>query len=259
MIADMHNHTTLCNHATGSMREFVLRAIENDTKYFGFSDHAPMNFDEEYRMNFDKMEIYEKMVKDIKEEFKERINILLGYEVDYLENFVDDRVLKRDVDYLIGSVHFINSWGFDNPEYIGEYKNRDIDKIWEDYFYAIECMAKSKMFNIVGHLDLMKIFKFLPKKDIRILAKEAIKEIKKTDMVVELSGAGLRKPIGEIYPSKLLLELIRENDIKITFSSDAHKPEDVGFGSEEIVKIAKEFGYSEIAIFKQKERVMIKF
>lgn len=259
MIVDMHNHTTLCNHANGSMEEFILKAIKNGTKYFGFADHAPMNFDKKYRMSFEQMHMYEKMVNDVKNEFEDKIDILLGYEVDFLDNFIDERVIKSDVDYLIGSVHFINSWGFDNPEFIGEYKNKDIDKIWEDYFDAIKNMAKSGLFNVVGHLDLLKIFRFLPKKDIRVLAKNAIKEIKKSDMVVELNSAGLRKPIEEIYPSKELLELIKDNDIKITFSSDAHKPEDVGFGSEKIIKLAREFEYNEVAVFKKKERIMIKF
>lgn len=259
MIVDMHNHTTLCKHAIGSVEEYVLKAIENKTKYYGFADHAPMNLDKEYRMSYSEMESYEKMILNAKEKYKDKIEILLGYEVDFIDKFIDGKVLKRDVDYLIGSVHFLNSWGFDNPEFIGEYQNRDIDKIWEDYFYAIKEMAKSGLFNIVGHLDLLKVFKFLPKKDIRILAKDAIKEIKKSDMVVELNSAGLRKPIGEIYPSSNLLELISESDIKITFSSDAHEPEQVGFGSEKVTKLAKKFGYNEVAIFKKKEKIMVKF
>ena len=79
-----------------------------------------------------------------------------------------DEILNANVDYLIGSVHFLQNknemWGFDNPEFIGVYKSVDIDKIWEDYFDAIEAMAKTNYFQIVGHLDLIKVFKFLPKK-----------------------------------------------------------------------------------------------
>jgi histidinol-phosphatase (PHP family) len=258
MIVDMHNHTTLCKHASGSVEEFVLKAIKNGTKYFGFSDHAPMNFDENYRMSFGEVKFYEKTILHAKSKFQENIEILLGYEVDFLDNLVDETMINRKVDYFIGSVHFLNSWGFDNPEFIGEYKNKDIDKIWEEYFEAIEKMAKSGLFDIVGHIDLMKVFKFLPKKDIRILAKNAIKQIKKANMTIELNSAGLRKPIGEIYPSQEILELIKDHDITITFGSDAHKPEDVGFGSEKVLEIAKKFEFDEVAIFKQRERIMIK-
>ncbi len=259
MVVDLHNHTKLCNHAEGEIFEYIERAIEVKTKYFGFSDHAPMEFDKEYRMSFDQMEIYENMILKAKKEYESKIKILLGYEVDYIKGYIDDRVLNAKVDYLIGSVHFINKWGFDNPEFIGYYQNKDIDKIWQEYFDAIEQMAKSNLFHIVGHLDLIKIFKFLPKKDIRIIAKNALKAIKKANMVVELNTAGYRKPIAEAYPSPLLMEQISEFNIPITFSSDAHKPQQVGFKSEEVETLAREFGYNKCAIFRQKEYELIKF
>ncbi len=164
MNVDLHNHTSLCNHATGSIEEYVLKAIKEKIKYFGFADHAPMKFDKKYRMSFDDMPIYEKDVLYMKEKYQKEIDILLAYEVDYLDGYIDERVLNRDVDYLIGSVHFIDKWGFDNPEFIGQYKNKDIDKIWEEYFEAIGDMAKTNLFNIVGHIDLIKVFNFLPKK-----------------------------------------------------------------------------------------------
>ena len=73
MTADLHNHTTLCNHATGTMREYVQKAIENKTKYFGFADHAPMEFDKQYRMSFSQMPQYENSVKELKNEYKNQI------------------------------------------------------------------------------------------------------------------------------------------------------------------------------------------
>jgi len=85
-----------------------------------------MNFDQKYRLTFDQMNIYEKNVLDAKEKYKDQIEILLGYEVDYLKNYMDKRVLNANVDYLIGSVHFIDEWGFDNPEFIGNYENQNI-------------------------------------------------------------------------------------------------------------------------------------
>lgn len=164
MIVDLHNHTKLCNHAEGEVSEYIQKAIECNIKYFGFSEHAPMNFDEKYRMSFEQMQEYETTILEAKERYKESIEILLGYEVDYLKGYMDERVLKADVDFLIGSVHFIDEWGFDNPEFIGNYKEQDIDEIWQKYFDAIEEMASSRLFDIVGHLDLIKIFKFCQKK-----------------------------------------------------------------------------------------------
>ncbi len=259
MIVDLHNHTTLCNHAKGDSEEYVKKAIQNGTKYFGFSDHAPMDYDQKHRMQFSQMSNYENSILKLKEKYKNDIDILLAYEVDFLENFMDDKVLKSDVDYLIGSVHFINKWGFDNPEFIGDYEHKDIDKIWQEYFYAIESMAKSGLFDIVGHLDLIKVFNFLPKKDVRLIAKDALKAIKKANLVIELNMSGYRKPVKEAYPSNPLMEVISDLDIPITFSSDAHKPEQVGLFSKQITSLASSFGYNKCAIFKNRDREMINF
>jgi len=259
MIVDLHNHTPLCNHATGTLDEYIQSAIAADTKYFGICDHAPMNFDPKYRMKFEEMTQYEANVKAAKSHYKEKIEILLGYEVDYLPGFMDERVLKANVDYLIGSVHFIEGWGFDNPEFIGKWEEQDIDEIWQKYFDTIEAMANSKLFEIVGHLDLIKVFKFMPKKNILTMAHKALLAIKNAGMVLELNVAGYRKDVAEAYPSKELLTEAYKLGIGITFSSDAHKPEQVALYSDKIVELAKSVGYTECAYFKERKIFFINF
>jgi histidinol-phosphatase (PHP family) len=257
MIADLHNHTTLCNHAEGSIDDYIQKAIEQGIKYFGFSDHAPMDFDPKYRMSFKQMKEYEQSVLDAKKRYKDKINILLGYEVDYLKNHIDKRVLEADVDYLIGSVHFIDGWGFDNPEFIGRYEHEDIDEIWQKYFHAIKEMAQSGLFDIVGHLDLIKVFKFMPKKTISSIVKDTLLAIKEADMVLEINMAGLRKPIGEPYPSIELLQEAFKLEIPVTFGSDAHKPQQVGLYANEITTIAKHIGYKQCVIFSNRKKIFI--
>jgi histidinol-phosphatase (PHP family) len=259
MKVDLHNHTILCNHAVGTMDEYLQKAINSGTQYFGFSDHAPMDFDPKYRMGFEQMAKYEADVLALKEKYKEKINVLLGYEVDYLEGHMDKRLFDVKVDYLIGSVHFIGDWGFDNPEFIGKYEHEDIDEIWQKYFNAIEEMAKSRLFDIVGHLDLIKVFKFMPNKDIKLIAKNALVAIKEADMVLEINGSGFRKPIAESYPSISLLEEAFKLNIPITFGSDAHAPEQVSMFAKEMVQIARDIGYTECAIFKNRKREFITF
>ena len=259
MIVDLHNHTVLSNHAKGTVDEYILQAIKKGIKIFGFSEHAPMDFDSKYRISFEQMDYYENMIMDAKRRYKKDIDIRLGYEVDYLEGYMDKRVLDANVDYLIGSVHFIDKWGFDNPEFIGRYEDENIDEIWQKYFNAVEKMAKSKLFDIVGHVDLIKIFKFMPKKDILDIAKNALLEIKKADMTIEINMAGYRKPIAEAYPSKEILQEAFKLDIPITFGSDAHAKEQVGMFAKEVVELAKSVGYTECATFKNRKREMIKF
>jgi len=259
MRVDLHNHTVLCNHATGTVAEYVEAAIGCKTEYFGFSDHAPMHYDPKYRMGFDQMNLYESWVKEAQEKYGSKITILLGYEVDFLPGYMDDAVLNRACDYLIGSVHFIDDWGFDNPEFIGRYEGLNIDDIYRRYFSLIEAMALSGKFDIVGHIDLLKVFKFLPTQDIRLLAQGALNAIKKANMSVEINVAGYRKPIGEAYPSPLLMEQIAEMGIPITFGSDAHCIEQVGLYNEEAESLARSVGYDKCALYRGRDREMIKF
>lgn len=259
MKVDLHNHTPLCNHAEGTMDEYIHAALNKNIQIFGFSDHAPMDFDPKYRMSFNDMKKYEQDIQDAKKKYADKLTILLGYEVDYLEGHMDKRVLHADVDYLIGSVHFIDEWGFDNPEFIGRYENEDINEIWQKYFNAVQAMAETRLFDIVGHLDLIKVFKFMPNKDIKEIAKNALLAIKNADMVLEINAAGYRKPIAEAYPSKELLEEAFKLDIPITFSSDAHKPEQVGMFDKEVTDLAKEVGYTQCAYFINRERKFLKF
>ena len=259
MIIDLHNHTKLCNHAKGDEEEYIQRAIALGSAFFGFSDHAPMDFDPKYRMQFSQMSLYENKILQLQQKYKDKIEILLGYEVDYLKNHIDQRVLDAKVDYLIGSVHFLNKWGFDNPEFIKEYELKNIDEIWEQYFATITEMVKSNLFNIVGHLDLIKIFKFMPTKNVVDIAKDTLLAIKNSNMVLEINTAGYRKPIGEPYPSYELIKEAYKLGIPITFGSDAHEPTQVGLFSDEIVKMAKDIGYKECAYFKQKNINFVSF
>lgn len=257
MTVDLHNHTKLCNHAEGEIFEYIEKAIECGTKYFGFSDHAPMDFDPKYRMGFEQMQSYENDVIKAKETYKDKIEVLLGYEVDYLKGHMDERILNADVDYLIGSVHFIDGWGFDNPEFIGKYENEDIDEIWQKYFDAIEEMAKSRLFDIAAHLDLIKVFKFMPTRDINEIAKKALLAIKEADMSLEISVAGLRKPVCEAYPSLSLLKEAKKLNIPITFGSDAHKPEQVGLFTAQAIEMAKNAGYTECVIYRKRKKEFV--
>jgi len=259
MKVDLHNHTVLCNHAEGELSAYIQAAIDKGIDKYGVSDHAPMDFDPKYRMSFEQMGEYETMVKTVQKKYQDQIDVLFAYEVDYLPGHMDERVLNADVDYLIGSAHFIDKWGFDNPEFIGKYEGADIDTIWKEYFALIKDMAETGYFDIVGHLDLIKVFKYMPKADVTQIAEEALQAIKKADMVLELNVAGYRKPCNEPYPSKSLLKRAFELEIPITFSSDAHHPDQVGLFRCAVELMAKEVGYTQCAYFKKRQRYMVDF
>lgn len=256
---DLHNHTPLCNHATGTPEEYLREAIKHGISIYGFADHAPMSFDPTYRMDFDAMHSYEKELRALKEKYREQITLLIGYEVDYLDGYMDERVLKAKVDYLIGSVHFLDNWGFDNPEFLKEWERRDVDDVYTEYFNKIEQMAQSRFFDIVGHFDLIKVFGHRPHKKIDLFVQNALEAIKQNDMSIEINSAGFRKPVKEPYPSPTLLGLIKEAGIDITFGSDAHSPQQVGFMLKESYTLAKKLGFKEYVYYvdRQKKRVQL--
>jgi histidinol-phosphatase (PHP family) len=249
---DLHNHTTLCNHASGTMEEYILQAIKQKIDVFGFSCHAPMNFDTKYRMSLADMDFYEGEIERLKDKYSKQIKILFAYEVDFLPPYIEPKILSKQVDYFIGSVHFINKWGFDNPEFIGGYDDKDIDLIWAEYFDAIATMAQSRLFDIVGHLDLIKVFKYLPTKSIKDIAYDALKEIQKSKMAIEINPSGLRKPIEEIYPSVELLQIAYDLNIPITFGSDAHKIEHIGSYYSDSVALAQKIGYTKAQYYERR-------
>lgn len=259
MKIDLHNHTALCNHAEGSISEYVEAAICAGIDVFGFSDHAPMDFDPKYRMKFDEMLLYRAMVMEAKATYAQKIEVLLGYEVDYLPGHMDPRVLDAEVDYLIGSVHFIDEWGFDNPEFIGQYEHKEIDVIWQRYFEQVAAMAGSGLFDIAGHLDLIKVFKFMPKGDIAAIASKALDAMADMKMVLEINVAGYRKPVTEAYPSMQLLCAAHARNIPITFGSDAHAPTQVGLFRAQAEALAREAGYSECVYFRNRTPRIVSF
>lgn len=99
----------------------------------------------------------------------------------------------------------------------------------------------------------------MPNKNILDIAKHALHAIKDSDMVLEINMAGYRKPVKEAYPSRALLEVAFKLDIPITFSSDAHAPEQVSLYAKEIVQLAREVGYTQCATFKNRQRILLDF
>ncbi|MGP1451075.1 MAG: histidinol-phosphatase [Wolinella sp.] len=254
---DLHNHTTRCNHAIGSMESYIDVAIACGLDGFGFACHAPMEFDKEYRMSLDELDDYRDDVLALRAKYANRCEILLGLEVDYLPGYIEDAVLSFPVDYLIGSVHFLGEWGFDNPAFIAEYAKRDMEQTWRAYLHAITEMAESELFDIVGHFDLLKVFGNHPCKNLHAEICHALEAVKRANMALEINAAGLRKQVCEAYPSSEILYFAHELEIPITFSSDAHAPEQVGFARAEIESLARDAGYDKYVIFREKKMVEI--
>ena len=257
MRVDLHNHTIYCNHASGSMEEYIQRAMALGIDIFGFSCHAPMDFDTKYRMSKSMLPTYLSKIEDLSTKYSDKITILSALEVDFIlgrEDLLLGSVLDSNVDYLIGSVHFLGEWGFDNPEFVGEWSRRGVEATWALYLDSVQKMAETKLFNIMGHFDLPKLFGSKIPKNMLQKVTDTLEILHKNDLVIEINAAGLRKKINEQYPSLEILKIAKEIGIDITFSSDAHAIEQVGSSYETCLKIAKSVGYTKAVYFTKKEK-----
>lgn len=258
MKLDLHNHTARCKHAEGTMESYIVRAIECGIELYGFADHAPMFWDDAYRMRPDEMDDYEAEFAALKERFDGQIKLLLGYEMDYLPGKMDERVLGRNVDFRIGSVHFLGTWAFDNPALLGDFGKHDLDESWNAYFAAMRDMAASKQFDIAGHFDLIKLFGHYAHKGVDHAVREALEAIKQTGMAIEINTSGWRRTVGEQYPSRAILEAACELQIPLTFGSDAHALSHVGANLDRAYELARAIGYKNAAYFERRELHLVK-
>jgi histidinol-phosphatase (PHP family) len=167
-------------------------------------------------------------------------------------------VLKdMPLDYVLGSVHYIDGWGFDNPDYISQYDSMDIEKLYRRYFQLLKQAALSGIFDILAHPDLIKKFGYFPARDMTQVYEDTVQAIHASNVCIEVNTAGLRVPAREIYPTEEFLQLCCRYGVPVTLGSDAHKPEQVGWGFAEAVKLLKKVGYRETVLFTERQRKFI--
>lgn len=263
MIVDYHTHTSLCKHATGDLEEYVQQAVKVGLDEIGCSEHIPMpdRFDEIHRMDLDQYySDYAPRVTSLREEFRGVIEIKRGIEADFFpgtEKWVGDFIGENDFDFVIGSVHFIGEWGFDNAVFVHRYEERDINATYRAYFKAVQQSARSGLFDIIAHCDLVKKFGHRPTEDLQDIMKETMKAIRDHDLCIEINTSGLRKPVKEVYPSETILAMAKELGIPLTLGSDAHHPEDVGKDFDAASHLVNVYGAGRIAVFTKRQRSMV--
>lgn len=196
---------------------------------------------------------------------RERTDLKLGIEADFVPGR-EDRLASfleaRDWDYVVGSIHFlrdeaIDLRGLEGWEHTDIWRSNDPDKVWTRYFETLGEAARTGMFDVLAHPDLVKVWgKGAPRPDgdLRRFYERAMDGVAESDVAIEVSTAGLRKPVGEIYPDAAFLELCLEAGRPVALSSDAHLPEQLGHEYERAVDWLRGLGVNEIAVFERRER-----
>ncbi len=255
---DYHTHTPLCRHAEGWPTEYARVAVEKGLAEIGFADHSPMAepFDD-WRMLIEELPRYLEAVEEARAAFPQ-LPIRLGLEVDYLpghEAWIEKLATLADWDYLIGSVHYIApGWEVDHPKYISRFEERPVAEIWEMYGTAYVAAIRTGLFDFMAHPDLPKKFGHRPEGDLRRFYDPIITALAETGTAFEINTAGLRKPVGEIYPAPQFLTLAREAGVPLLINSDAHLPEEVGAGFDIAARAAVDAGFGELVRFEKRQR-----
>jgi histidinol-phosphatase (PHP family) len=195
-------------------------------------------------------------------EFVRSTPLRLGIEMDYLvgrEDRIGALLDAHEFDYVVGSVHFIRDRAVDWDVYDVWDAVRDPDRVWSLYFEALEATVRSGLYDILAHPDLVKVWgdrRPTPRRDPRFYYEPTVEAIAETGIAVEVSTAGLRKPVGELYPSDAFAEMCVDAGASFALSSDAHVPEDVGRDYDRAVERMGEWGIAEIAVFERRRRRM---
>lgn len=189
--------------------------------------------------------------------------IKLGIEGDYVpgaEAELEAMLGTRPFDYVVGSVHFLGDYSLDTEDYTIWDGSQDPDEVWKRYFETLADAARSGLYDILAHPDLVKVWGRagrLPSGDPKFMYEPAIEAIAETGIAVEVSTAGLRKGASEIYPAPAFMEMCVEAGACFALSSDAHEPAQVGFRYADALRFLSEHGVSELAVFEGRERRLV--
>jgi histidinol-phosphatase (PHP family) len=189
-------------------------------------------------------------------------DLKLGIEADFVpgrEDKLANLLDRYEWDYVVGSIHFLRDEALDVKGQFDIWRSNDPDKVWRRYFQTLGEAARSGMFDILAHPDLVKVWGSegpQPAGDLRRYYELAMEGIEESDVAIEVSTAGLRKPVGEIYPARAFLEMCLEAGRPVSLSSDAHTTDHLAYRYEEAVEYLDSVGVSELAVFEGRKRRM---
>ena len=270
MLTDLHVHLrrdelehTAAEHFTAANAERYLEtAAELGVQYLGVSEHIH-RFEQALSIwthpfwlsnARDDIERYCAFVRDETE-------LHLGIEADFVPGREDRTASLLDEyewDYVLGSVHFLGDAAVDmRGEWDVWRSGADPDRVWRTYFETLGEAARSGLFDVLTHPDLVKVWGRetpRPDGDLRRFYDLAMDGIAESDVAIEVSTSGLRKPVGEIYPAPAFLEMCIDAGRPIALSSDAHTAGDLAYRYDAALELLESLGVDRIAVFDRRKR-----
>lgn len=256
-LINTHCHSKYCGHGEGEIAEYAALAEAAHLTTLAFTEHYPLSeaFDPQGYLSVPAkdMAAYEGAVLSAREQYPS-MEILLGIELDYLSS-TDDRQLDEEelasFDLILGSVHFVDRWPFDDPAQRDAWDEEGaVDRIWERYvdLWCEAAADRSQPFDIMSHPDLAKKFAFYPTQPLQSLYDRMAEAAQAGERMIEVNTSGLFYACKEMFPSLDLLKTFRRAGIPCTVGTDAHKPAVVARLIQEGYDLMAEAGYSEVTV-----------
>jgi histidinol-phosphatase (PHP family) len=260
ILTDYHWHTPLCHHAAGPLEAYVERACDLGLRSVGFACHNPLprGLGADVRMRETELDYYVARVRDLQFQYRHRIEVLLGLELDYVPGLDDE--LRRQVDrypwdYLLGSIHYLDpecrhgAWSRNLPF--------DAEEQYVRYYTLVRQMAQSGLCDVVAHLDVAKRSGRYPGPRGLAELMRALGAIQQAGMALEINTSGYRHPdvaAPEPYPAWPIVEQALARNIPVMVNSDAHNPEHVGLMFTEVAAELKRRGCRALVAYRQRQR-----
>lgn len=271
--ADIHTHTKH-SHAANSVAEMAVAARERGLRIFGFSEHSPRPEGYIYPADYQEKLLagyadYIAEVQALCRASSPEFTVLSGLEVDFMPaeaDFGRRAANAHNFDYIIGGLHFQGHWGFDNNQEDWDRLGREERfACYTQYYRDLAALCQSGVAQVIAHPDLIKLFSietfrlWLDTDEASRGLAETFTLMRDLDLIMEISSAGLRKPCREIYPGPQIMRLAADLGLKICISSDAHTTGQIAWAFDELEAYAREYGYRESWIVRNKEKQALKF
>lgn len=253
LFSDYHTHPQ--GHRVQRYSQNILQPWVESARARGLTDLAFTDHDRFHAgVDFDELDKLRAANPDVK--------IRAGIELDNDpqtsgagRNWVEQNWDK--LDFVLGSVHYLDDPNqmFDTlPDGAGQFVGRDVNEVYEDYFRRIREITATGLVDCLSHLDLIKIHGHRPCGDIRSIVDETLEFIRSRDLAIELSTAGWRKPVDELYPSDEIIQLAMKKRIPFTTASDAHSYAQLGENYDRLAAKMSMLGVREVCVYEKHKR-----
>jgi len=253
--SDYHSHPQ--GHRVQPYSQELLQPWADQARKIGIYDFAFTDHDRYHEgVNFDEINRLRENNPDLK--------VRAGIELDNdpVHSAAGRKWIEQNwqkLDFVLGSVHFLEqSEMFDSvPAGASQFVGRDIDSIYTDYFKRVREIAASGLVDCLAHIDLIKIHGFRSTAAIKDLIGETLDFIRSRDLAIELSTAGWRKPVNELYPADEIIRLAIEKNIPFTVASDAHSHVQLGENYGRLAQNMTDLGIKEICVYERHKKQIV--